>query len=209
MRLATLAKSAALAVAAGLGGAAALAQGATRNVTIVGPAQPAAAEADNPAGVAIEILPADQFPVGAKVQFRVTAKKPGYLILVDVDAAGKVTQRYPNLYSMALPAGASEKANLVEPGKTVAIPNAANPFAHFEYIAEPPAGPGLIVALLSPRPVHVVDLPDVPPDQLGAEAAAQFIREAARSLRIAGRDPDAPLADPQWSFAAKAYAILP
>jgi hypothetical protein len=144
--------------------AAALGQGATRNVTVVSPPAEDRIEAENAAGVAIDILPADQFPIGSKVVFKVTAKKPGYLILVDVDAAGKVTQRYPNLYSMALPAGASENANLLEPGKTVAIPNPANPFAHFEYIAEAPAGPGMT---------------------------------------------NAPLADPQWSFAIKPYAIIP
>jgi hypothetical protein len=193
---------------------AAFGEGATRNVTIVAPPsvappKPDEFEAENAAGVTIDILPADQFAIGAKVGFRVTVKKPGYLILVDVDSTGKVTQRFPNLYSMAIPAGASENANLVEAGKTVAIPNLANPFAHFEYVAEAPAGPGLIVALLSPKPVHVVDLPDVPRDLLGTKAAAGFLCDAARTLRIAGRDGGAPLADPEWSFAFKSYSITP
>jgi hypothetical protein len=206
-------KKAALALVLSLWGAAAFGQGPTRNVTIVNPPaappKPEQYEAENAAGVALDILPADQFPVGARVGFRVTAKKAGYLILVDVDAAGKVTQRYPNLYSMALPAGASENANLVEPGRTVSVPNPANPFAHFEYVAEAPAGQGLIVALLSQRPVHVVDLPDVPPEMLGTKAAVKFLCEAARALRIAGRDGAAPLADPEWSFAFKPYSIGP
>ena len=201
--------TAALAAALTLGNAAACAQGATRNVTIVAPLKLDNSNADNAAGVAIDILPADQFAIGSKVGFRVTTKKPGYLILVDVDAAGKVTQRFPNLYSMALPAGASENANLVEPGKAVAIPDLANPFAHFEYVAEPPAGQGLIIALLSPKPVHVVDLPDVPQEKLGTQAAVDFLFDAARRLRIAGRDQAAGLADPQWSFAVKRYSITP
>src|SRR5271166_1292015 len=201
--------TAALAAALSLCGAAACAQGATRNVTIVAPLKLDRANADNAAGIAIDILPADQFAIGSKVGFRVTAKKPGYLILVDVDAAGKVTQRYPNLYSMALPAGASENANLVEPGKAVAIPDLSNPFAHFEYVAEAPVGQGLIIVLLSPKPVHVVDLPDVPQEKLGTQAAVDFLFDAARRLRIAGRDPAAGLADPQWSFAVKPYSITP
>ncbi len=196
-------------MAAGLWSAAAFGQGATRNVTVVSPVAPDLATTDNAAGVTIDILPAEQFAIGSKVGFRVTTQKPGYLILIDVDAAGKVTQRYPNLYSMALPAGASENANLVQPGKPVAIPDLSNPFAHFEYIAEAPAGQGLIMALISPRPVHVVDLPDVPPEMLGGKAAVDFLRDAARRLRIAGRDASAPLADPQWSFAVKPYAITP
>lgn len=213
-RRGAIGRRAAFALVAGLWSAAAFAQGATRGVTIVAPsgvpssgAEPFTAE--NAAGVAIDILPSDQFAIGAKVSFHVTAKKAGYLILVDIDATGKVTQRYPNLYSMALPAGASENANLVEPGKTVSVPNPANPFAHFEYIAEAPAGQGMIVALLSPKPVHVVDLPDVPQDIVGTKAAVDFLCDAARSLRIAGRDAKAPLADPQWSFAIKPYSIIP
>ncbi len=200
---------AALAVVASLWSAVGFGQGVTRNVTVVSPLKADQFEAENAAGVTIDILPANQFAIGAKVSFKVTTKKPGYLILVDVDGAGKVTQRYPNLYSMAIPAGASENANLVEPGKTVSVPNPANPFAHFEYIAEPPPGQGMIVALLSPKPVHVVDLPDVPQDIVGAKAAVDFLVDAARSLRIAGRDANAPLADPQWSFAIKSYSIIP
>ncbi|VTZ48153.1 conserved exported hypothetical protein [Methylocella tundrae] len=202
-------KAVAFAAVLGLCSAGAFAQGVTRNVTVVNPSSLSEVNADNAAGVAIDILPSDQFAIGAKVVFRVTTKKPGYLILVDVDASGKVTQRYPNLYSMALPAGASENANLVQPGKPVAIPDLSNPFAHFEYIAEAPAGQGLILALLSPKPVHVVDLPDVPQEMIGTNAAANFLYDAARRLRIAGRDAGAPLADPQWSFAVKSYSITP
>ncbi len=200
---------AALAAALSLCSAAACAQGATRNVTVVTPLKLQDAGADNPAGVAIDILPADQLAIGSKVTFRVTTKKPGYLILVDVDASGKVTQRYPNLYSMTLPAGASDNANLVQPGKPAVIPDLSNPFAHFEYVAEAPTGPGLIVALLSPKPVQVVDLPDVPPNMLGEKTAVDFLFDAARRLRIAGRDGEGGLADPQWSFAVRPYAITP
>jgi hypothetical protein len=185
------------------------AQGATRNVTVVSPFSVEQANVHNSAGVAIDILPADQFSIGSKVGFRVTTKKQGYLILIDIDATGKVTQRYPNLYSMALPAGASENANLIQPGKTMNIPDLSNPFAHFEYIAEAPTGQGLIVALLSPKPVHFVDLPDVPQQMLGTQAAIDFLYDAARQLRIAGRDSAAPLADPQWSFVVKNYSITP
>jgi hypothetical protein len=209
MRRGSARKQAAFAIVASLWSAAAVGQNATRGVTVVGPLKADQFEAEDAAGVTIDILPADQFAIGAKVSFKVTTKKAGYLILVDVDGAGKVTQRYPNLYSMAIPAGASENANLVEPGKTVSIPNPANPFAHFEYIAEPPPGQGMIVALLSPKPVHVVDLPDVPQDIVGTKAAVDFLCDAARSLRIAGRDASAPLADPQWSFAVKSYSIIP
>ncbi len=184
-------------------------QETTRNVTFVTPANTAKLKNANDAGVVIEIKPADEIPIGSKVVFSISSQKPGYLILIDVDSAGKVTQRYPNLYSMALPQGASDKANFVIPGKPFLVPDLGNPFAHFEYIAEAPAGEGLIIALLSPKPVHVADLPDIPQELVGKPEAANFLFDAARNLRIAPREAQAPLVDPQWSFAMKTYFIKP
>jgi hypothetical protein len=183
------------------------AEGKVRAVTVIGPVHPRVAALSNAAGITIDIMPTAQVELGQRLAFKVSAKRPGYLILVDVDATGKVTQIYPNLHSMRIPQGASETSNLLEPGKPVSIPDARNPFAHFEFVAEPPSGRGMIIALLSAKPVHVVDLPDVPPDQLEGEAAAGFLQQAAQNLKIAPQEARAPLADPQWSFAAAAYTI--
>jgi hypothetical protein len=185
------------------------AEGTVRAVTVIGPVQPRVATLANAAGVSIDILPTPQIEVGQKLAVKVSTKKPGYLILVDVDATGKVTQIYPNLHSMQIPQGASETANLLEPGRPVAVPDSRNPFAHFEFIAEPPAGQGMIVALLSAKPVQVVDLPDVPQDRLDSESAAEFLQKAAGELKIAPKDHKVALADPQWSFAATGYSIGP
>ncbi|WP_395697042.1 DUF4384 domain-containing protein [Methylocella sp.] len=183
--------------------------GATRAVTILAPREAPAPGADNPAGLNVEILPAERIPLGAKVTFRVGARKSGYLILLEVDASGKVTQRFPNLYSMALPAGANDKSNLITPARPTLIPNRLNPFAAFEYVAEPPAGAGFFAALLSPRPVQFVDLPDVPQQLLGTPQAEAFLIEEARRLRVVGRDDKSAPADPGWSFAFAPYAITP
>lgn len=185
------------------------AEGRVRAVTVIGPVQARVASSANAAGVSIDILPTPRIELGQKLVVKVSTKKPGYLILVDVDATGKVTQIYPNLHSMQIPRGASETANLLEPGRPVAVPDSRNPFAHFEFIAEPPAGQGMIVALLSAKPVQVVDLPDVPRDRLDRESAAEFLLEAAGELRIAPKDRKVALVDPQWSFAATGYSIEP
>jgi len=191
----------------------------TRSVTVIGSPQAdkAISEAlprDNAAGVSIEILPKEQMEIGSKVLFKVTTQKPGYLILLDVDARGRITQIYPNLYSMSnsgnatmlIPAGATDSSNLLKPGKPVFIPDMNNPLARFEYVVEPPSGEGVIVALLSPKPAHMVDIPDVPADQLDAADEVRHVYTAAKSLRLA--EPNAVLADPQWSFEAKVYKIL-
>jgi len=44
-------------------------------------------KAQNPAGVAVEVLPGLELKLGSRIAFRVTTQKPGYLLLVDVDAA--------------------------------------------------------------------------------------------------------------------------
>lgn len=185
------------------------AEGTSRAVTVIGPIEPRAATLTNGAGVSIDILPAPQIEVGQRLAVKVSTRKPGYLILVDVDATGKVTQIYPNLHSMQLPQGTTETSNLVEPGRPVSVPDSRNPFAHFEFVAEPPSGRGMIVALVSTKPVQVVDLPDVPQDRLDAESAAEFLQKAASELKIAPRERNAALADPQWSFAVTGYSIAP
>jgi Domain of unknown function (DUF4384) len=182
-------------------------QSPTRRVTVLSSAPVVQAKLNNPASLDIEIMPEAEVKIGAKIFFKVSTKKSGYLILVDVDASGKVTQIYPNLHSMTIPYGATENTNLLKSGRDVSIPDPNNAFAHFEYVAEPPPGRGIVLALLSAKPVHVVDLPDVPPDLLGGEEAVNFLYDAACALRIAPHEANTPLADPQWSFAAKLYSI--
>src|SRR5262249_12434686 len=41
----------------------------------------------NPADLSIEMLPETTVVVGSRVSFRISAKKPGFLILVDIDSA--------------------------------------------------------------------------------------------------------------------------
>ena len=54
----------------------------------------------NPAEVTVEMMPGQTVNVGSRVSFRITSKKPGYLVLVDVDATGHLTQIYPNTASL-------------------------------------------------------------------------------------------------------------
>jgi len=169
------------------------------------PALPA--KVNNPAGMSIQIMPVAEIKLGTKIFVKVSTKKPGYLILVDVDANGKVTQIYPNIHSMTIPGGATENTNFLKSNMTVSVPDPSNPFAHFEFVAEPPLGKGMIIALLSAQPVHVVDLPDVPQELLGSGEEMSFLYDAASALRIASHEATAPLADPRWSFAAKPYSI--
>ena len=96
--------------------------------------------------------------------------------------------------------------NLKEPGRAITIPHRDDPFAGFEFVASPPAGVAMIVAILSDRPVHLVDLPDIAPPQSGRASFDQLF-EVARQLRIAREDQPGTLQEPKWSFDAKLYVV--
>jgi secreted trypsin-like serine protease len=163
--------------------------------------------AENPAGVSLEILPGDDIAVGQKIAFRVQTKKPGYLVLIDVDASGKLTQIWPNRHSMATPKGEKPTANLLKAGRVLTVPDMGNPFAGFEYVAEPPSGNGMVVAVVSDQPVQVIDLPDMPVTLGGQRAALDYVYRLAQSLRITPADEAGRVVQPKWSFASKPYTI--
>ena len=163
-------------------------------------------KSENAAGLDLAILPDVELASGSTVTFRIATKKPGYLILVDVDAAGKLTQIYPNRHSLQT-RESRESLNLIKPGPAISIPRQGDPYAGFEFVASPPAGIAMIVAILSDRPVHLVDLPDIAPPQSG-QAAFDQLFDVARQLRISREDDAGVLQEPKWSFDAKLYVVL-
>jgi len=159
----------------------------------------------NTAGLAMQILPGPDIVVGSQVSFQISSKKPGYLILLDVDATGKLTQIYPN--PMSLTGGTRENSNFLRPGKLFRIPDRSNVFSGFEFIASPPAGTAMVVAILSDRPVQKVDLPDVPASLLGSPSAVDYLTKVANELRIPDAGGTGRFDEAHWSFDAKFYAI--
>ncbi|MBY3395247.1 trypsin-like serine protease [Rhizobium laguerreae] len=162
-------------------------------------------KSDNEAGVAVDVLPGTAVSIGDKVAMRVSTKKSGYLILVDIDASGKLTQLYPNKRSMGLKPSAKSGDNRLDPARPVVVPDARNPYTGFEYVVEGPAGVGMVVAILSDKPIEVLDLPDVPTPLVGQRAAFNYVYDLARSLRIVGDDETG--AQGKWSFDSKFYRI--
>jgi hypothetical protein len=158
---------------------------------------------ENPAGLSLELMPDLTVDAGSKLGFRVSTRKPGYLIIIDIDASGKLTQFFPNTATVTR--GQRDVSNLVRPGRPLTIPQAGTPFANFEFVAEPPTGVAMAVALLSERPVQVVDLPDAPPPAAAPGEVLKFVRDQVLSLRIPSRDGG--LEQPTWSIDGRFYAI--
>jgi len=159
---------------------------------------------ENTAGVSLDLIPNLEVTAGSKVGFRITTKKPGYLILLDVDVAGRLTQIFPN--TTAVTRGMRDAPNLIRPGKALTIPQLGSPYAGLEFVAEPPAGVAMAVALLSDKPVQVVDLPNAPPPAAAPGDVLKFVRDQTRTLKVPSPD-GGQLEQPTWSFDGKFYVI--
>jgi hypothetical protein len=127
--------------------------------------------------------------------------------LVDVDATGRLVQIFPNPMSLMAPGGIRENVNLLRPGKPFRIPDRENIYSGYEFVASPPSGTAMVVAILSDRPVQRVDLPNVPGSLAGSATAVDYLTKLANELRIPDANGRGQLDEPHWSFDAKFYAI--
>jgi hypothetical protein len=164
----------------------------------------ALADIPNSASVSLRMSPGQSVSVGTKVSFRVTTKKPGYLLLVDIDANGNMSQIFPSPEMIVQSQEAA--TNLIKPGEELLIPNSAAKQRGFEYVITPPAGEATIVAILSDRRVQIIDLPDrVQKAQSEAETIGNLTRWTS-GLRVP--DPGTGKLQPSnWSFDIKQYSI--
>ncbi|WP_375776683.1 DUF4384 domain-containing protein [Bradyrhizobium sp. ma5] len=158
----------------------------------------------NAASVLLEILPGPTVNIGGKVSFGVTAKRSGYLMLVDVDAEGRMSQIFPTAELLAQ--SVERDMNLVRPGVQFIVPTRAAQQLGFEYVVAPPAGSAVIVAILSERRVELLDLPDVQRKLQGPADTLSYLSDWTSQLRV----PDSgsgKLVTNNWSFDIKSYSI--
>jgi Domain of unknown function (DUF4384) len=211
----------------GLTGAAAAAQTPPRSVIIVpslpdlhetpAPAPPgpdqsparierlnATVKVENTAGVSVDLIPRLEVAAGSKIGFHVATKKAGYLVLLAVDPAGKLTQIFPD------PAGpihgVRDATNLVTPRRPLILPQVGTQYAGFEFVADRATGIAVVVALLCDKPVQVVDLPDTPPPGFAPDETLKYVRDQARTLKVPNPN-SGELEQPNWSIDGKFYLI--
>jgi hypothetical protein len=162
---------------------------------------------DNPAGLTVRVSPDGNLHLGDRIGLIVSTQRPGYLVLVDINAEGRWTQIYPNMMSLSRSSANVASANLIKPGPPVTIPNAKSPLARFIFTADPPRGSGAVLAILSDRPVQLIDLPEPPPSPLPLQSAVDTLARAVTQLQIASNGGAAPGGAGVWSFAASSYRI--
>jgi Domain of unknown function (DUF4384) len=161
------------------------------------------ARTENSSDVSIETTAGRTVDVGTEMLFRVSVSKPGYIMLVDIDSQGKMSQIYPR--PELLSRFNKVDINLVKPGDQIQIPSDEQKRQGFKYVVSPPTGSSAVVVILSEKRVQLLDLPEV---LQGVKTQADMISALSKwmdELRI----PDATgkLVQTNWSIAVKPYSI--
>ena len=157
----------------------------------------------NPAKVAVKMIPGSAVEVGSKVGFEVTSARRGYVLLVDIDPTGRMTQIFPN--PELLERLGRDDINLIQANGKLPIPSEEISKRGFNYLATEPTGSAAIVAILSQRKVQLIDLPEAVENE-GAAASVSRLLKWTNELRVA--DPDSgKLLPSEWSYDFKSYEI--
>ena len=114
---------------------------------------------ENPAGLSVSFVQGPRLKSGpGPVQAAVRTNKRGYLMLLNVGADGKVTRLFPSELSHRSPTG--ELQRVLQPGRTLLIPDPKDIYSGFAFSVDPPAGPGRLVAVLTAEPLDELTIPD-------------------------------------------------
>ncbi len=152
--------------------------------------------AENPAHLSVAFVQGSSLKVGQSVQASVSTLKPGYLILLDSDAQGKLTQIYPSKLSLRSPAGSELKP--IKAGRPLLVPDPQNPYAGFEYKIEAPTGAGKLIAILTSRKIEELNVPEQPKvfENRGDAISLLGLIDSAvkRDIEVSGSDKTASIA---------------
>lgn len=155
---------------------------------------------DNPAGVSLGLVPAPDVPAGSRIEVRAAVRKAGYLVLLAVDPAGRLTQIFPDPQRPIH--GLHDADNLLRPGRPITVPRAGAP----PFTADRATGIAAVIGLLSDRPVEVVDLPGTSPPGFAPQEMLSYVRDQALTLRVQSPRGGA-FAQPAWSIEARFFLI--
>ena len=149
----------------------------TQNVVTNGTGAP------NPAHLTVRFVQGRTLKAGQSVRAEITTQRPGYLVLLNASADGKITRI---LSKQALLRLTGEPVPL-ESG-SILIPNPKDPYlGAFDYLLDLPAGPGQLVAVLTREPIKNLNIPDNP----------KTFESAPRRYRISTRSSAGSTASPR------------
>jgi hypothetical protein len=153
---------------------------------------------DNDAGVAIQVLPSNHNTLGEQVQFQVSSDHPGWLILLDINANGEITQLIPNDLMTGL--GVS---HFIDTERPVTIPEQGSALL---LTAQEPIGEGTLMAIVTEDNVPLSDLVQGSRDFSTVDDPQAYLASLAQSLMSIWRDETANRRM-KWSMSTLNYTI--
>ncbi len=152
----------------------------------------------NDAGVTIDVLPSSSVNLGENIWFRVSSQRPGWLVLLDINADGEVTQLIPN--DIMTEEGINHR---IEPGQHVTIPEIPSPL---QFTASEPVGEGTLMAIVTEDNVDLGQLVEASRNLRPTNDAGTYLTQLAQSLLDIwqGGDNNREL---NWSLATLKYRI--
>ena len=147
---------------------------------LIGPASSAAGDRFE-GGVKLRIVQGTRLEVGTEVGVEVTSPRDGYLVLLDIDAAGDMVQIFPN--EISLRNGAPERVRAGDPMRLPSVRDS------FRLRVSPPAGRGTLVAIVSDETPQLGALTARHKDLSVVERPKAYLVEMAEVLRAGGDSP--------------------
>ena len=135
---------------------------------LVRPASDAAGE------VRLSIRPGSRMTIGDTLSIVVESRRSGFLTLFDIDSAGRLVQIFPN--EPSLRSGVPER---ITPGRSITLPGED---AGFEFQTTPPAGRGLLVAVVSKGSERLAALTERHKDLAVAPSPEAYLVEISEAL---------------------------
>ncbi len=128
---------------------------------------------------------------GGRSQIRVSTRKPGWLLLVEIGRDGQLRQVWPDVDALRRSTKPVRDVNLIQPGRIQTIAGIRE---------QPGSADAGLVALLSDRPVQAIDLPEAG-SALDVSGGLLILDRHVRGLQAL--DPaSAALGEIVWSFDA-------
>ena len=146
---------------------------------LLGPAPSTPMESGD--GVELSIRQGTRLEVGAELEVVVTSPRDGYLVLLDIDAAGDMVQIFPNAISHS--SGASAQVTAGEPMRVPQVGDS------FRLKVSPPAGAGMLVAIVSDETPQLEALTARHKDLSVVERPNAYLVEMAEAIRAGGERP--------------------
>ena len=150
---------------------------------------------DDAGTVRLNIQPGSRLAIGDVLNIVVESDRRGYLTLLDIDAAGRLVQIFPN--EPSLRSGVPAR---IHPGRPVTLPGE---HVGFEFQTTPPTGRGLLVAVVSDENHRLAALTSRHKDLSVAPSPEAYLVEISEALRASTSSTDS-----TWSVATLEYEVV-